>query len=155
LGILNAEWPARMQNLKRGKLSRIVKDKFDIWLDGGHNFHAAEMISEVINAWGGKKIYLILGMMNGKNPSEFLSRLIKKISAIVLIPISGHVCIHPDKIKKEITKNLKKKIDIVCRQNISEALYYISKRYNEGKILICGSLYLAGETLEEDGFTIN
>jgi len=155
LGVLNAEWPARMHNLNKGKLSKIVKKKFDIWLDGGHNFHASEMISKVLDSWGRKNIFLILGMMNGKNPVEFISKLIKKISAVVLIPISDHICIKPEKIKKDITENFKNKIDVVCQRNISEALFYISKKYREGKVLICGSLYLAGEILEEDGFKIN
>ena len=51
-------------------------------------------------------------------------------------------------------KKLKKEIKTECCLNINDALNFVSKNFSSGKILICGSLYLAGEVLKADGFKI-
>ena len=72
---------------------------FDIWLDGGHNLDAAEMLSKVVNSWDEKKIILIIGMINGKDPIKFLNKLIHNISLLIVLPINDHQCVMPYEIK--------------------------------------------------------
>ncbi|MEE2694828.1 MAG: Mur ligase family protein [Pseudomonadota bacterium] len=153
-GLLNVEWPARMQNLNNGKLCKIVGNRFEIWLDGGHNSHASNMINKVIQEWKNENIILILGMTIGKQPINFLKQIIKNISALVLLPINDHHYIQPYEIKNDVLLKLKTKISIFCKLDIEEALATVKKRFSSGKILISGSLYLAGDVLRRDGFKI-
>ena len=155
LGIKNTEWPGRMQNLNNGKLKKIVGKNFDIWLDGGHNVHASEILSTEIDNWKNSKIILILGMVSGKDPVKFLKKIVNKISLLILLPIDDHQYIHPYKIKENLNKSLKDFKEIETCVNINEALRLVLNRFKKGKILICGSLYLAGQVLKSDGFKIN
>ena len=153
-GIKTAVWPGRMQNLNNGKLKKIVGKNFDIWLDGGHNVHASEILFTEIDKWKDSKIILILGMVSGKDPVKFLKKIINKVSLLILLPIDDHQYIHPYIIKESLFKSLRSIKEIETCVNINEALGLIQNRFNKGKILICGSLYLAGQILKNDGFKI-
>ena len=155
LGIKSTIWPGRMQNLKNGKLKKIIGKNFDLWLDGGHNIHASEILFTEIDKWKKSKIILILGMVSGKDPVKFLKKIVNKISLLILLPIDDHQYIHPYRIKESLNKSLKNFKEIETCVNINEALKLIYTRFKKGKVLICGSLYLAGQVLKNDGFKIN
>ena len=153
-GLLETNWPARMQKLNDGKLSSIMGNSFEIWLDGGHNLEASNILKKKINMWKTDNVFLIMGMMIGKNPVGFLRKIIQEISSIFLLPISDHQYIQPYEIKDQIIAKLQAKSEVFCSLDIKEALKTIKKKHSSGKIIICGSLYLAGEVLKEDGFII-
>ena len=75
-GILAAQWPARMQNLKNGNLSSYMGKNFEIWLDGGHNLEASNIIKKIIEKWKKENVFLVIGMMIGKDPNSFIKKLI-------------------------------------------------------------------------------
>lgn len=152
-GLLKTNWPARMQKLK-GKLSKKAGKGFDIWLDGGHNLDASEMLSKIVNNWEEKKIILIIGMINGKDPINFLNKLIHNISLLIILPINDHQCLMPYEIKNLVIKKFNPDFDIECCLNIEEAIVVTEKKFSGGKILVCGSLYLSGEILRADGYKI-
>ena len=152
-GLLKTNWPARMQKLK-GKLSKKAGRGFDIWLDGGHNLDASEMLSKIVNNWEEKKIILIIGMINGKDPINFLNKLIHNISLLIILPINDHQCVMPYEIKNLVIKKFNPDFDIECCLNIEEAIVVTEKKFSGGKILVCGSLYLSGEILRADGYKI-
>mgnify|MGYP001340080855 CR=1 FL=1 len=152
-GLLKTNWPARMQKLK-GKLSKKAGRGFDIWLDGGHNLDASEMLSKIVNSWEEKKIILIIGMINGKDPINFLNKLIHNISLLIILPINDHQCVMPYEIKNLVIKKFNPDFDIECCLNIEEAIVVTEKKFSGGKILVCGSLYLSGEILRADGYKI-
>ena len=154
-GIKSVEWPGRMQRLSGGKISKKVENKFELWIDGGHNIHASEMIAAEIENWNSSKIILVLGMVSGKDPIKFVKKIAHKISLLILLPIDDHQYIQPYEIKKKLIEKLSYNIQIETCLNIQEALDFISKKITKGKILICGSLYLVGQILEEDGVKIN
>ena len=154
-GILSAKWPARMQNLKNGNLSSYMGKNFEIWLDGGHNLEASNIIKNIIEKWKKENVFLVIGMMIGKDPYSFIKKLIKNLSAIFLLPIPDHQYIRPYEIKNNIKKDISSKISIECSLDIKEVLKIIKENYPSGKLVICGSLYLAGEVLKQDGFKIN
>ena len=143
-----------MQLLKEGKLSKIIGKKFELWLDGGHNLDAARIIKTKIQSWKQQEVIIIMGMMNGKSPVSFLRKVMADISMLFLLPIANQNYIQPYEIKNKIRSRLKSKIEIHCSLDINEALRTIKKRYSSGKIVVCGSLYLAGQILREDGFMI-
>ncbi len=152
-GLLKTNWPARMQKLK-GRLSKIVGKAFDIWLDGGHNLDASEMLSKIINNWEDKKVILIIGMIQGKDPINFLNKLIHNISLLIILPIHDHQCVMPYEIKNLVVEKFNPNFDIECCLNIEEAIVVTKKKFSEGKILVCGSLYLSGEILKADGYKV-
>ena len=152
-GLSKTNWPARMQKLK-GKLSKKAGKGFDIWLDGGHNLDASEMLSKIVNNWEEKKIILIIGMINGKDPINFLNKLIRNISLLIILPINDHQCVMPYEIKNLVIKKFNPDFDIECCLNIEEAIVVTEKKFSGGKILVCGSLYLSGEILRADGYKI-
>ncbi len=154
-GIKETVWPGRMQNLNNGKLKKIIGKSFDLWLDGGHNIHASEVLFTEIDKWKKSKIILILGMVSGKDPVKFLKKIVNRISLLILLPIDDHQYIHPYRIKESLNKSLKNFKEIETCVNINEALKLIYTRFEKGKVLICGSLYLAGQVLKNDGFKIN
>ena len=94
-------------------------------------------------------------MTAGKDPVGFLKKIIDKFNFLVLLPIDNHQYIQPYEIKENVKKKLKKNINIECCLNINDALDIVSKSFSSGKILICGSLYLAGQVLKADGFKIS
>ena len=154
-GLLSASWAGRMQKLDKGNLSNILGSRFEIWLDGGHNIEASGMIKKEIQNWKKERIFLVFGMMIGKDPIKFLKNIIKNVSSIFLLPIQDHQFIPPYEIKNKIISQLNKNIDVFCALEIKEALKIIKNKNQSGKILICGSLYLAGDILKEDGFKIS
>lgn len=152
-GILKTNWPARMQKLK-GKLSKIAGKAFDIWLDGGHNLDASKILFKIVNSWEEKKVILIIGMINGKDPINFLNKLIHNISILIILPINDHQCVMPYEIKNLVVEKFNPDFDIECCLNIEEAIMVAKRKKTGGGILICGSLYLAGEILRADGYII-
>ena len=112
------------------------------------------MISNFIKKWSNLNKILILGMTAGKNPIGFLRKIIDQFNFLILLPIDDHQYIQPYEIKEKVKKKLKKKISIECCLNINDALNLVSKKYISGKVLISGSLYLAGQVLKADGFKI-
>ena len=94
-------------------------------------------------------------MVSGKDPIKFVKRIVHKISLLILLPIDDHQYIQPYEIKKKLIEKVSYNIQIETCLNIQEALGFISKKIAKGKILICGSLYLVGQILEEDGVKIN
>ena len=155
-GLLNVSWPARMQKLDNGKLSSFIGPNFEIWLDGGHNIDASNMLKNIFNNWDNNAdIFMVMGMTIGKNPQSFLNKIIKRISGLFLLPIANHQYIQPYEIKRNIKSAFKLPFEIECCLDIIEALKIIKKNRTNGKIIICGSLYLAGEILKEDGFKIS
>ena len=153
-GITNVSWPARMQNLSDGRLKKKLGNKFDIWLDGGHNEDAANMIFTFIKKWKNQDKIMILAMTTGKNPITFLKKIIKQFKLLILLPIENHQYIQPYEIKENIRTKVNSAIKVECSLNIYEAIDVILKKHSSGKVLICGSLYLAGQILQADGFKI-
>ena len=143
-----------MQKLHSGRLSKFTGRNFEIWLDGGHNIHACEAVSQVFQEWKDEKIFLVIGMVEGKDPINFIKKLSDQIETVSILPINNHQYIHPNKIKNILNKKPNGKLKIQCCTGIFEALEEIKTNYISGKIMICGSLYLAGEVLAKDGYLI-
>ena len=110
------------------------------------------MLSNVLNSWVTKEKFLIFGMVQGKDFNKFLKNISSLFKCIVIIPVSKHQYIEPKLIKKELDRS---RSNVFIKNNVSEALIYLNKKYREGKVLICGSLYLAGFVLKENKYKIS
>ena len=94
-------------------------------------------------------------MVEGKDPINFISKLAKKIKSVTVLPIKNHQYIHPNEIKNKLYEKFNNLFKVYCFTDLKEALENIKKTYIGGKVMICGSLYLAGEVLKKDGYKIN
>ena len=134
-----ADWPARLQHLAPGPL---VKSR-DVWLDGGHNPSAARQIA----AWAkhafsdDQPLHLIFASLTTKDPAGMLEPFKGLASEVHMVPIPGHSCFSPDDLA-EIAAGIG--MAGQAHDDVEQALAAIPA----GRVLIFGSLYLAGVVLE-------
>lgn len=159
-GLSKAVWRARMQPLKQGALVDIAaEDGAEVWLDGGHNPHAAQALSNhmaSLEARSPRPLVLIMGILANKNAGEFLDYFAGLAAGLVAVDIGGHASLSPD-VLSELAQA--RGLATVIGDNLTDAM---QKAVNMGealsrqtadepivppRILICGSLYLAGEVL--------
>jgi len=91
-------------------------------------------------------------MVQGKDFKTFLKNISYSFKCIVVIPIVKHQYISPEIIKKDLDNS---RSNVFIKHDVKEALTFLNLKYKQGKILICGSLYLAGNFLKENNFKIN
>lgn len=137
-------WPARMQLLAAGPVTAQLPERTNIWLDGGHNPDAGAAIAKTLES--GPPVHVILGMLKNKNALGFIKPFAAKIASLQAVPISGHEHHDPE----DLCRLVQDELGIVNASpvdNVSTALARIAAEGHPGDVLICGSLYLAGEVL--------
>ena len=138
-------FPGRMEKISDGKLGSTIASTNELYLDGSHNEDAASNLNETINQLTNKKLCIILGMINTKDPISYLSKF-DKIDALTVITIPNEESAINS---NELYAGIKKYYENVNRaDSIQEALANLNNNYQDARILICGSLYLAGKVLE-------
>ena len=138
-------FPGRMEKISDGKLGSTIASTNELYLDGSHNEDAASNLNETINQLTNKKLCIILGMINTKDPISYLSKF-DKIDALTVITIPNEESAIDS---NELYAGLKKYYKNLNRaDSIQEALANLNNNYQDARILICGSLYLAGKVLE-------
>ena len=142
-GIKKIKNLARLEEIKSGKLKNLVK-KNRLLIDGSHNVLGAKVINEYLEDFNCKK-HIIIGMMANKDHIDFVHQF-KNIATLTTVDIPNQ----PNSIKGD---NLKSKLNnfknIKYKKNITEAIRSIPAKEND-IILITGSLYLAGEVLNQN-----
>jgi dihydrofolate synthase/folylpolyglutamate synthase len=149
-GLRAVEWPARMQRLTSGPLPDILGDDAELWLDGGHNPAAGDMLADTLAAFDEKSpkpVYLVVGMMGQKDALGFLAPFRGLVRAIYTVPIPGaHETPHNEENLAEVARGAG--MQAIDRKNVIDALQTIAGLSKGPKrVLICGSLYLAGHVL--------
>jgi dihydrofolate synthase/folylpolyglutamate synthase len=139
-GLQAAEWPARMQRL-RGALAKTLPEGSELWLDGAHNPGGAEVLAAQLAAWEGPTT-LILGMKQSKDVSEVLRILTPRAAAVYAVAEPEQHLALPVEAIIEASDGIAKP-----GPDIRGALAQITA---PTRVLICGSLYLAGEVLKLD-----
>ena len=138
-------FPGRMEKISDGKLGSTIASTNELYLDGSHNEDAASNLNETINQLTNKKLCIILGMINTKDPISYLSKF-DKIDALTVITIPNEEsAIDSNELYAGLKKYYK---NINIADSIQEALANLNNNYQDARILICGSLYLAGKVLE-------
>jgi dihydrofolate synthase / folylpolyglutamate synthase len=149
-GLRTVEWPARMQRLTSGPLPEILGEETELWLDGGHNPAAGDMLADTLATLDEKSpqpVYLVVGMMGGKDSLGFLAPFRGLVRAIYTVPIPGaHEAPHSQEDLAEVARGAG--MQALDRKNVIDALQTIAGLSTGPKrVLICGSLYLAGHVL--------
>ncbi len=143
-GIARAEWPARLQRLKGRLLSRLPAG-WELWLDGGHNPGAGEALAEHLATWRDRPVHLIVGMKQAKDSAEFLRPLIPLAASLWAVAEPGQHSALPVEAIVAASGGLARPGPL-----ITDALQNIPRGDGSARVLICGSLYLAGEVLKLD-----
>ncbi len=144
----NATWPARMQRLREGPLADAAPDA-ELWLDGGHNPHAARAISATLDTLPNRPTHLICGLLNTKDVAGYMGPLLAHAESLTAVSIPGQTA---TLIAEETAKAAKSAGHTTyVADDVEAALASIIAGTPHARVLICGSLYLAGEILKSNG----
>ena len=143
-----ADWPARMQRLVRGPLVEAA-GACELWLDGGHNPAGGQAVAATLARMPRKSTHLILGMLNTKDISGYLRPVAAQAQTLTAVSIPGEA----NTLSAEETRAAAAKAGIVAEtaDSVLAAVRHIVANDPGARILICGSLYLAGGVLRENG----
>jgi dihydrofolate synthase/folylpolyglutamate synthase len=169
-GLITVEWPGRLQRLGSGPSSRLLPPGAELWLDGGHNPGAGEALAATLAKWVEDEraagatppaLYLVVGMLNSKRAADFLAPLAPLAAAAFGIAI-------PDESASlsaaEVTAGARAAgLAADPAESLDGALAAIATECagttattasGPPRVLICGSLYLAGKVLEREGLEV-
>lgn len=153
-GIGWARWPARLQPIKGSKLNELLPEGADLWLDGGHNPAAGDIVRTFLQGVDPveRSVTLILGMMGTKDVGGYLKRLSGLVNRVIAVPIDGETGAAAPAALAAAATDIG--INGVVAKDVPSALQAISDKAHPERppfVLVAGSLYLAGHVLRQAG----
>jgi dihydrofolate synthase/folylpolyglutamate synthase len=153
-GLGSVEWPGRLQQISYGPLVDGLDEGWELWLDGGHNPAAGEILAAAAKGWALAPLDIIFGMLNSKDPEGFLAPLAPYVRRARAIAIPGENASFTA--EEAAAAGRVNGLEPLAVENLEEALRGLvveAEKAGEapGRILVCGSLYLAGAILHENG----
>lgn len=146
--VTQAYWPARMQRLKEGPLVASAPG-VELWLDGGHNPAAGDALAAHLARLPKRPTHLICGMLNTKDATGFLRPLAEHAESLTAVSIPGETNTLPAEETARIATNAGHRAGTA--ESVDAALTAITGQNPHARVLICGSLYLAGNILRKNG----
>jgi dihydrofolate synthase/folylpolyglutamate synthase len=153
-GMIKADWPARLQRLAQGHLVDLAPPGSELWLDGGHNPDGGRAIAAALadlEERVSRPLVLIVGMLASKDCEGFLRNFTGLARRMIAVPVPGV----EKGLTAEAVADCARSIGLAAtsRDNLTEALEAARKLDLDPppRILITGSLYLAGDVLRENG----
>ena len=145
--VTQARWPARMQRLLSGPLADAAPQA-ELWLDGGHNTAAGAALGAYLATLPPRPVHLICGMLKTKDATGFLTPLAAQASSLTAVSIPGEA----NTLSAEETAQAARSAGLTAgtATSVAEALAKITADEPRARVLICGSLYLAGSVLREN-----
>lgn len=146
--VSQAIWPARMQRLRHGALVEQA-GRAELWLDGGHNPAGGMAVAATLARMPARPTHLICGMLNTKDVTGYLAPLAPHVASLRAISIPGEA----NTLTADATCAAALSVGMKAgtADNVSAALAEIVAEDPAARVLICGSLYLAGNILRENG----
>ena len=146
--ITRAYWPARMEKLTKGALVDLAAPA-ELWLDGGHNPAAGVALAATLRAQSPRPTHLICGMLNTKDIAGYLRPLAGIAQSLTAVSIPGEA----NTIPAEDTARCAADVGLPASTaaSVQDAITAIRAAHPQARILICGSLYLAGHVMRENG----
>ena len=157
-GLRAIEWPARLQTLKTGPIVDTLPG-WQVVLDGGHNAAAGGILADELAAWAAsdraehgkaRPVHVVCGMLNSKAAEDFLRPLAPHVAGFHAIAIPGEENSFSAMELSEMARNAGMK-SVETAPDIMAALADLAGREAPARLLICGSLYLAGQLLRQNG----
>ena len=153
-GLLHVEWPARLQNLAKGHVAALAPAGADIWLDGGHNEDAGRALAQSMAELEDKMqrpLVIVCGSLASKDTGGFLRAFKGLAQEVVAVPVNADQYAKPAaEVAAAATAN---GIPAAACESVKSALAFLAARQWPAppRVLIAGSLYLAGEVLALNG----
>jgi dihydrofolate synthase / folylpolyglutamate synthase len=155
-GVLSAVWPARMQRLRQGELVKLAPRDSEIWLDGGHNPGAGIVVAEALagqDERSERPLFMIAGMINTKDSIGYFRAFEGLVKHVYAVPVSGSEAgVAPEKLALAAQEA---GLSAEPVSSVADALALLRDNFDPDetapRILISGSLYLAGEVLRQNG----
>ena len=153
-GMVKAEWPARLHRLAQGRLVDLAPAGSELWLDGGHNPDGGRAIAAALadlEERVSRPLVLIVGMLASKDCEGFLSNFAGLARRMIAVPVPGVETGLSASTVAETARAIG--LSATTRDSLTEALDAARKLDLDPppRLLITGSLYLAGEVLRENG----
>ncbi|MFT5486162.1 MAG: dihydrofolate synthase/folylpolyglutamate synthase [Paracoccaceae bacterium] len=146
VGMSTTRWPGRLQRLENGPLTGLAPSGWEVWLDGGHNPAAGDALAETLAGWDRRPTVLVCAMQENKDATGFITPLAKVADRLIAIDLPGTTPGHPPDGIAETARAAGINAEIV--DTLDAALKRLSGA--PGRVLICGSLYLAGDVLDRN-----
>ena len=143
----DAEWPARMQLLKKGPLVEAAHSS-EVWLDGGHNPAAGEAVAGAIRSMPERATRIVCGMLGNKDIHSFLRSLRTVADRLYGVTIPGEPAALPAANVAGVAREIGFRAEAAA--DTEQAVRKIVSEESGSRILVCGSLYLAGSILREN-----
>jgi dihydrofolate synthase / folylpolyglutamate synthase len=152
-GMTRVDWPARMQRLAQGRLAALLPPESELWLDGGHNVDGGQAVAAALadlEERVSRPVVLVVGMLSTKDNEGFLRNFIGLARRIITVPIHQDKTVAPAALAA-IAGNVG--IPAIARDDLESAIALAGKLdLNPApRVLVTGSLYLAGEVLAANG----
>ncbi|MDB6452533.1 bifunctional folylpolyglutamate synthase/dihydrofolate synthase [Falsirhodobacter sp. 20TX0035] len=145
--VTRAVWPARMQRLRQGPLVDLAPQA-EVWLDGGHNPAGGQAVAATLAAMPPRPMHLICGMLNTKDVTGYMRPLAGIATTLTAVAIPGEANTLPAEATRDAA--LAVGLPATVAASVAEALQAIVAKEPQARVLICGSLYLAGSILREN-----
>ncbi|WBU61802.1 bifunctional folylpolyglutamate synthase/dihydrofolate synthase [Paracoccus albus] len=148
--VTRAEWPARMQRLRMGPLVDIAaQNGCELWLDGGHNAAGGQAVAATLAAMPERPTHLICGMLNTKDVAGYLRPLAAVAQSLTAVSIPQELNTLP----ANETRAAAASVGLPASEadDVTQAVRRLAQENPGARLLICGSLYLAGQVLQENG----
>jgi dihydrofolate synthase/folylpolyglutamate synthase len=145
--LTRASWPARMEHLKTGALVDLAAPAA-LWLDGGHNPAAGRALAATLRRLPARPTHLICGMLNTKDISGYLAPLAEVAQSLIAVSIPDEVNTIPAAQTALAAQHVG--LAATTAPDVRAAISTIKAEHPHARILICGSLYLAGHVLREN-----
>ena len=149
-GLRTVAWPARLQHLTEGPLVDASPEGWQFWLDGGHNPGAGRALGRMAAGWrrDGRPLYLVFGIQAHKHAADFLAPLVARTDAVRTVAIPDQAA----SLTAEESAAVARKAgisDVAAVESVSAAVSSLARLTPDkpARVLICGSLYLAGHVL--------
>ena len=155
-GLRQAVWPARLQNLSGGHLAGLLPQGSELWLDGGHNLEGAQALATALQTFQQQRacpLFLIAGLLSSKDSQGFLNQFTDLHPEIIAVPIPDHAA---SRKASEVAEQARLAgFGAETAETVEQALHMIAKKAltQPPRVVICGSLYLVGAVLRENGTT--
>lgn len=149
-GVEAARWPARLQRMDRGSLAALLPEGWELWLDGGHNPGAARVLARQLEEWRDRPLHVVLGMLRSKDADGFTAPLAPHVGRVATVSIPGEQgSLSAAEAAAIAGRN---GIPATAAEDIAGALRHVAGAGGpRSRVLICGSLYLAGTVLVQNG----
>ncbi len=153
-GLTRADWPGRLQRIVKGRLLGLAPEGSELWLDGGHNADGGRVLAAAMADQSERNdlpVVLIVGMLGTKDSDAFFRNFIGLAREVIAVPISGQIAARPADEVASIAASvgLTTSVQASVESALASLRDFVWER--PPRILVCGSLYLAGEVLAANG----